>query len=262
MNQSILKAFDILDLFTEKETEWSLVEISKRLHMPKPTVYRILQTLESRGYVKKEKYSEYDIRYRLGLKLLELGNLAAEQLELRKIALPYMKSLRDEIDEVIHLVILDGDEAIYIEKVEGLKALRLVTRIGKREPLHVGSGPKLLLSFQSDAFINRYVDGMSANTINKRGIWHKRDLLEEIEEIRQNGYSVSIGEQDPDTIGVSYPIFDYTGHLAAALAVSGPAIRFFGERGQMIQEKTQQTAEQISKALGWTLYTSNNGQGK
>ncbi|MGV3488629.1 MAG: IclR family transcriptional regulator [Tuberibacillus sp.] len=251
MNQSILKAFDILELFDERHAEWTLIDISKQLHMPKPTVYRILQTLESRGYIKKEKHSEYDIRYRLGLKLLELGNLVSEQLELRKIALPFMKALRDDIDEVIHLVIIDHNEAIYIEKVEGLKALRLVTRIGKREPLHVGSGPKLLLAFQPEEFIEKYIDQIEFNQLNERGALNRRELLEEIREIQTNGFAVSKGEQDPDTIGVSYPIFNYSGHMVASLAVSGPSIRFFGERGQHIQDKTKITAEQISEALGY-----------
>jgi len=258
MNQSILKAFDILDLFNEKRPEWTLVEISKKLNMPKPTAYRLLQTLESRGFVRKDKHSEYDIRYRLGLKLLELGNLVAEQLELRKTALPYMKALRDEIDEVIHLVIRDRYEAIYIEKVEGLQALRLVTRIGKREPLHVGSGPKLLLAYQSEAFINDYIERIDFNKLNENGVLNKRELLEDIKEIQRNGYSVSKGEQDPDTIGVSYPIFDYAGNMVAALAVSGPALRFFGERGQHIQNRTKATAFKISEALGY----ASKGQDK
>lgn len=258
MNQSILKALDILDLFDDRHRELSLVEISKSLGMPKPTAFRLLQTLESRGYVKKEKYSDYDTRYRLGLKLLELGNLVTEQLELRRVALPYMKELRDTIDEVIHLVVLDEQEAIYIEKVEGMQALRLVTRIGKREPLHVGSGPKLLLAYQSTDFIQNYIDLLDFNRLNERGALNRRELLTEVKEIQENGYAVSIGEQDPDTIGVSYPVFDYAGRMVASLAVSGPAIRFFGERGQHIQEQTKITALKISKALGYPL----NGQDK
>jgi IclR family transcriptional regulator, KDG regulon repressor len=257
MNQSILKALDILDLFDDRHTELALVEISKTLNMPKPTAFRLLQTLESRGYVKKERYSDYDIRYRLGLKLLELGNLVTEQLELRRVALPFMKDLRDLIDEVIHLVIIDHYEAIYIEKVEGLQALRLVTRIGKREPLHVGSGPKLLLAYQPVEFIEEYINNLDFNQLNDRGALNRRELVAEIKEIQENGFAVSKGEQDPDTIGVSYPIFNYKGKMVASLAVSGPAIRFFGERGQHIQEQTKLFATKISQALGYL-----NGQDK
>ena len=251
MIQSILKALDILDLFDDRIKELSLVEISKKLNMPKPTAFRLLQTLESRGYVKKEKHSDYDIRYRLGLKLLEMGNLVTEQLELRRMALSYMKALRDKINEVIHLVVIDHNEAIYIEKVEGLQALRLVTRIGKREPLHVGSGPKLLLAFQEDEFIQEYIDHIDFNQLNERGALNRRELIEQIREIQKNGFAVSKGEQDPDTIGVSYPIFNYMNIMVASLAVSGPSIRFFGERGQYIQEQTKITALEISRALGY-----------
>ncbi|MFC4617489.1 IclR family transcriptional regulator [Camelliibacillus cellulosilyticus] len=252
MNQSVLKALDILNLFNDRTIELSLGDISKKLDMPKPTAYRLLQSLEQKGYVKKEKRSEYDTRYRLGLKLLELGNLVAEQLELGPIALPHMKKLCERINEAVHLVIREKFEAIYIEKVEGHHALRLVTRVGKREPLHVGSGPKLLLANQSEAFIADYINHIDFSLMTERGVLNKRELMAEILDIQTNGYAVSRGEQDPETIGVSYPIKDHRGRVVAALAVSGPAIRFFGDRGRQIQEDTAETARFISKDLGYT----------
>src|SRR5699024_10551589 len=120
-------------------------------------------SLEATHFLEKTKESTHDSKYRLGIKLLELGQLVSHQLELRRTSLPYMEDLMQEISEAVHLVIVSQDEAIYIEKVESNRALRLYTRIGKRSalllslrlytrigkrsPLYVGSGPRLLLAF-------------------------------------------------------------------------------------------------------------------
>lgn len=252
MSQSVLKALDILALFTSEHHEFTLSALSKALDMPKPTAYRLLTTLESRGFLRKQRHSEHDIRYVLGLKLLELGNLVSEKLEVRQVAFPFMKKLCEEINEDVHLVIADESDAIYIEKVEGNQALRLHTNVGMRSALHVGSGPKLLLAFKKPAFIAHYLEetDFSAPTTHPSIMTHY-DLSMEIEEIKRNGYSVSRGEQDAETIGVSYPVRDHTGTVCAALAVSGPTIRFFGDRGQHIQEETRKTAEVISQQLGY-----------
>lgn len=158
MNQSVIKAMKLLDLFTEGTNELTLKEISTKADMPKPTAYRLLSALETSGMLYKMKENEHDSRYRLGLKLLELGEIVSDQLELRDIALPYMENLAHEINEVIHLVIINHDKATYIEKVESSRALRLFTKIGKSVPLYSGSGPKLLLAYlpeeKQDEFLN------------------------------------------------------------------------------------------------------------
>ncbi|MBM7645224.1 DNA-binding IclR family transcriptional regulator [Scopulibacillus daqui] len=251
MNQSVLKALDILDLFI-KQHDMTLSDISKKLDMPKPTAYRLISALESRGVLHKQKYSEHDIRYTLGLKLLELGNIVSEQLETRKIAYPHMEALCQKINEVVHLVIIDQFEGVYIEKVESNQTLRLHTRIGKRSPLHIGSGPKLLLAYQGQDFIEDYLQTSHFSNVSEPfSMAAKSEIKKEIAGILQNGYAVSYGEQDAETIGISYPVRDHTGQVCASLAVSGPTIRFFGERGQQIQEETKKTAQAISKDLGY-----------
>ncbi|WP_085523806.1 IclR family transcriptional regulator [Tuberibacillus sp. Marseille-P3662] len=253
MNQSVGKALDILELLKKQasQTPLALKTIADHLSMPKPTAYRILQTLESRGFVTKDKPSDTAVYYRLGLKLLELGTIVSEQLELRSVALPFMTDLRDSINEIVHLVIRDQFEGVYIEKVEGEQPLRLHTKIGKRSPLHLGSGPKLLLAMQEDSFIDEYIKALNQNNLWDYHLMNKQEILGELRSINGQGYAISKGEQDPETIGLSYPIYDHTGAVLAALTVSGPAIRFFGERGQSIQKQTDRTAQRISEVLGY-----------
>lgn len=240
MNQSVVKALMLLDLFTEEQPELSLKELTEKSQLPKPTVFRLLRTLEHCGFVLKSKESQHDARYKLGLKLLELGNLVSEQLEIREIALPQMKKLAGEMNEAVHLVIENNLEAVYIEKVESKRALRLYTKIGKRSPLYLGSGPKLLLAFLPKATQTKVLQAGK-----------KEKLMEELGQIRKNGFAISYGEQDTETTGVSYPIYDYHHQVVAALAVSGASSRFKGTDLENIKKQTKACAAAISAELGY-----------
>ncbi|WP_085506123.1 IclR family transcriptional regulator [Thalassobacillus devorans] len=252
MNQSVSKALKLLSLFTEERRELSLHDICKMTNMPKATAYRLLYTLEEGGFLRKNKKSEHDIYYKLGLKLLELGNLVREDLELRQVALEQMEFLAEEINEVVHLSICEDDEAIYIEKVESNQTIRLYTRVGKRLPLYVGSGPKLLLAYLPEKKQKDIISKMEFKAFTPYTITNRDRLNEELELIRKQGYAVSNGEQDPDTVGISFPIRDYSGNVVGALGVTGPSMRFSSDRKVKILEKTQAAALAITKNLGFS----------
>jgi IclR family transcriptional regulator, KDG regulon repressor len=247
----VIKALQLLDLYTSGESELSLADITKKVNLPKPTVYRLLSSLEACGYLKKVKKSDLDIRYKLGMKLLELGNVVMENLELRKIALPHMQKLNTEIDEFIHLVILDSNEAVYIEKVESKQDLRLFTRIGKRSPLYLGSGPRLLLAYFPDEERQSIINSLELKPFTPNTITDKTQLQNELDQIRSHGFSISRGEQDINTIGISFPIRDYSGQVIAALGVSGLALRFDVHREKLILEKVRLASQAISQELGY-----------
>src|SRR5690625_2263700 len=150
MNQSVIKALSLLELFSEEVQELSLKEIAEQSGLPKPTAYRLLSSLHYCGFLIKTKESEHDSKYRLGLKLLELGSLVSDQLELTQVAKPYMEELVQKVNEAVHIVISHDEHAIYIDKVESNRAIRLYTKVGKSVPLYIGSGPKLLLAYMND----------------------------------------------------------------------------------------------------------------
>lgn len=251
MNQSVKKALGLLDLFTEERPEISLKEIAALSDIPKPTVYRLLTTLESCGFLYKTKDTEHDSRYRLGLKLLELGQIVSNQLELREISLPYMEQLAKDINEVIHLVIVHQNKATYIEKVDSTRALRLYTRVGKSLPLYIGSGPKMLLAFLS---VEKQAEVLSDPAFTAYIEKQSRDINSfqaELETIRRTGYAYSVSEQDPDTTGISYPIFNHQKQVIAALAVSGLSSHFEGDNLTILKQKTSMIAGKISRQLGY-----------
>ncbi|KAB7706547.1 helix-turn-helix domain-containing protein [Bacillus aerolatus] len=250
MNQSVVKALKLLDFFLDGQTELTLSEITEKSGMPKPTVFRFLSSLEACGMLMKSRNTGHDVRYRLGLKLLQLGNVVAEQLEIRTVAKPWMQALCEELNEDVHLVILDGDEAVYIEKIESNQKVRLHTRVGKRSSVYIGSGPKLLLAFlpaeQQNGLISRIKLEDNADSL----IQSEEALYKHIEQIKAQGYSISLGEQERETIGISYPIRDHSKNVIAALSVSGPVSRIDGHVQDEIQVKTREAALNISKALG------------
>lgn len=251
MNKSVIKALKLLDYFTDETPERTLKEITKVAKIPKPTVYRMMKSLEYCGYIIKTKESEHNTTYRLGLKLLELGHRVSEQLEIRKVALPYMKELGTTLNEVVHLVVEHNNEAVYIEKVESNRVLRLYTKIGKRSPLYLGSGPKLLLAFSDEKKQHEILHHQPLSQLTNDLPVDKNVLYQQLKMIRQNGYAMSVGEQDKETTGVSYPVFDYHGKVIAAIAVSGLSIHFTGDALDKIKLATKKCTEHISAQLGY-----------
>lgn len=240
----------LLDLFTEHERELTLQEIATKANMPKSTAYRLLTTLEAGNFLYKTKETKHDSKYRLGLKLLELGELVSDGLELRKIARPFMQQLAAEINEVIHLVVVHQLQAVYVEKVDSTRALRLNTRIGKRTPLHIGSGPKMLFAHLA-ADEQAAILSKTLYCKDRKTMIHPYDLRKELEKIKEQGFAHSIGEQDAHTTGISYPIFDYTQEVIASLAVSGLSSYYEGANFAHIKKHAKQTAEDISRKLGY-----------
>ncbi|PKR77898.1 IclR family transcriptional regulator [Halalkalibacillus sediminis] len=250
MSKSLVKAIGLLDYFKIKQN-LSLVELAQLTGMPKTTIYRLVNSLEEAGLLIKDRNSQHDVQYRLGIKLLELGKLVEKQLTYKNIALPFMKRLNDELEELVHLTIIEGDEAVYIETIGSKKHIRLVVKVGERAPLYAGSAPKLLLSSKTDEEIYEYFKRVPLNKRTPNTIDNEKEIMKEIYNIREEGYSISRSESFKDTIGFSAPIYDFTGKIVAALGVSTVLTTFEKEKQDLILEKVQSTAEKISYELGY-----------
>lgn len=251
MNQSVLKALDILNLFSEHRKQLTLTAISQELDMPKPTAYRMLSAMEQRGFIKKHKKSDHDSHYTLGLKLLMLGQLVKEQLDIRHIASPHMITLAGKITEDVHLLILDGQDAVYIEKAECQNPYRMNIHIGSRLDLHEGPAPMLLLSHQSDLFINNY---LNQNVLTDSGEPYKikiQIMIEELKSIRIQGYCIQHLSLEHDYIGMAYPIYNIEQQLSGVLSVLAPTMRFIGNKGEGVQAEIEKAAKLISADLGY-----------
>ncbi|MGG1662682.1 IclR family transcriptional regulator [Brevibacillus sp. NRS-1366] len=250
MNQSVGKALKLLQYFSLERPKLSLAEIAKMSGLSKPTAYRFLKALEEEGFITRSSLAHEDRLYQLGLRLLALGNLVQEQIEVRKLALPHMARLRDELDEVIHLVVRERREAVYVERVETDRPMRLFTRIGLRTPLYAGSGPRLLFAYMRREEQEEMLRQLTLAPYTDATITDASELRQVLHEIRERGYSVSYGEYVTGTLGISAPIRDHTEKVIASLTIAIPGDTFQPEKTEHLIKRIRETAKDISRECG------------
>ena len=228
------RALDILLCFVD-ETQLGMTEIAERTGLNKSTVFRLLATLEGKGFVKRDPDTE---KYQLGFRIWELSAHLNQSNDPAVLFLSEMERLRDELDETVSLYILDGIERIRIQAVESNQAIRRVAPIGVRMPLTVGASSKVLVAFSEPALLQKVL---------AESEWPdhvvKSDYLNQLKQIRQDGYAVSIEEREAGTAAVAVPIFSRRDKLVAALAVSGPVSR-------MNLDKMEQFVPHMMEAAG------------
>ncbi|MFC4025292.1 IclR family transcriptional regulator [Oceanobacillus longus] len=259
MSQSLLKAIKLLDCFKDKH-ELSLLDLAEVSEMPKTTIFRLVASLEETGLIVKTKYSSHDVKYKLGMKLLEFGKLVSEQMEYRKIALPYMNNINEKLNESVHLAVVEGDEAVYVEKMDSNRPIRLVIKVGARAPLYAGSASKLLLAHLDKKKREEYLKRLKLEKIAENTIEDMERLQNQLKEIREKGYAFSQQEIYKETMGFSCPIRDYSGETIAALGVSIPVTDYKEEKAKQILEEIIRATNQISIELGYTA-GQEKGQG-
>ena len=246
--QSVDKALDILCCFSINEPEQGVSELALKLSMYKSTIYRILKTLEERGFIIQNLENQ---KYRLGFKLFYLGTAVISKLEVRDVALPLMQGLSDKTKETVTLNIVDDDYRVCIEKVESTEAVRNFVQLGGRNPLYLAGSGKLLLAYLHEREIERIITGkdLGSTVLGKRILGD--DLREELALIRQQGYAVSHSERNIGSSSVAAPIRNHEGKVIAGISISGPESRFTVERLVMLIAEAVNTSNLISYRLGW-----------
>lgn len=248
---SLSKGLNVLLAFTVENSEWGVRELSEQLGLPRSTVQTLLRTLTSAGLLMQLP----NRRYRLGWRTFELAGTFLASLELRKIALPYMQELADTVGEVVHLGVLEGEDVIYVEKVEGRQSIPLITRLGLRYPAYCTGIGKVLLAFyhRNEELLTQLVP-MTPNTITDREL-----LKKELDGIRSSGFSYDREESFVGLSCVATPVFDYTGSIIAGLSISAPTIRFSKNKDRFTK-LIFETSNKISKEMGFNPKLGGSGR--
>ncbi|MEM7345543.1 MAG: IclR family transcriptional regulator [Chloroflexota bacterium] len=234
--------------FTSERSELGLTELTEILDLPKSTVHRAIANLEVRGLLVRNEVTN---KYHLGSRLFELGMRASLNFDLREIARPYLEKLSKETGEMITLAILSEDEALYLDKVDSSRVLRAASAVGQRRPLHCTAVGKVMLSDLPQHEVVRIVEEKGLAPRTSRTITDPDDLNRKLTQIRSDGYSLDLGEFEEGLCCVATPIMDGTGKITASIGVSGPVTRFNEEARPGLIKLMQQTAEEISKELGY-----------
>jgi DNA-binding IclR family transcriptional regulator len=228
----------------------TMTQLSKELEINSSTTFRLLATLRYHNLVQLEEATG---NYRLGLACLELSRAFHTGDEVRQAALLVMRALRDDTMETVHLGVLDELEVVYLEKLEGLHAIGLMSsRVGRRAPAHCTGLGKALLAYSTPDYIQENLDKLNLENYTDTTISNENDLLVHLEDVRQRGYALDKGEHEKEVRCVAAPIFDQYGKTVAAISVSGPSGRIDPvEQNTELIDKTLSAAEKISEKLGY-----------
>ncbi|WP_026699607.1 IclR family transcriptional regulator [Salibacterium aidingense] len=246
--QSVERALQILDLFDEHETELKITDISERMHLHKSTVHSLLKTLEKYQYIEQGEESG---KYSLGMKLFERGNYVIRSRDIRAVAQDFLYDLSKNTDQTVHLVIQDGQEGVYIDKVESTSATILYSRIGRRIPLHCSGVGKALIAFQPDEEIASVLKDYDFIQHTAHTITGKDAFWKEIEKVREQGYAEDLEENEPGVRCAAIPIRDHTGRVTAAASISTLIMRTSEEEMARYIELLKETGMELSKKLGY-----------
>ncbi len=250
--QTIERASSILDILGQSPQGISIRELSTKIKLPKGTTHRLLSSLSYFGYVHRDPKTR---SYFLGLKLVELGQLLLSQLDLRKEAEPFLRDLAERTKETVHLVFLDRNEIVYIDKLEtdqNPSGLRMASRVGLRNPAHSCAVGKVLLADLPEEALNNFIKekGLAKRTENT--IANPTQLKEHLSLVRAQGYAIDDEENEKGIRCVAAPIRNEAGRAVAAVSISGPAFRI---TKKVIQESLKkeviETALKISQRLGF-----------
>jgi IclR family KDG regulon transcriptional repressor len=247
MVKSVSRALDIINIVSTKKNGFGVTEIANQIDINKSSVYRILSTLEQYGFIEQDNETG---KYKLGYKFLEISSQLLDSIDLRAEARPFLQELEHYTNEVIHLVVYDQGEVVYVEKLEGNETLRMHSKVGRRAPMHCTSVGKAILASLPEAKVEEIIRSKGMMKHTERTITDYHLLLEELKKIRQTGYALDLEENEYGITCIAAPIFDHTGKAIAAFSISGPTMRMTEERMKDLTDKVIDVSKGISLRLG------------
>ena len=241
--QVIERMTRLLEVLASHPEPLGLKQISQYTHLHPSTAHRILSALSADRLVDRVEPGSY----RLGMRLLELGNLVKSRISVRELALPMMRELHAQTGETVNLSVKHDDEIVYVERTSsGRSAMRVVHVIGARAPLHVTAAGKLFLLEAGFARLRDYAKRTGLAPQTKNTLSGMPLLERDLERIQRQGWAIDNEEAEIGVRCVAAGIRDDAGNLVAALSLSTPADRMKVQWGPLIKE----TADRISRNIG------------
>ena len=235
---------NLLGALAEHTTPVNLKQLATQTSLHPSTAHRILSVMVENRLVDRIEPGTY----RLGIRLLELGNLVKSRISVRQEALPYMQTLHKELGETVNLSVRQDDEVVYIERTApGSSMMRVVQIIGARAPLHVTAVGKVFLAQDGVGSCADYAKRVGLRRYTDNTLTDCNALAQELERIRGQGYAFDNEEAEKGVSCIGAAIYNDEGRVVAGLSVSAPSDRLKKDWAQSVR----QTAEQISRAIGY-----------
>ncbi|MFC4946059.1 IclR family transcriptional regulator [Pseudonocardia sp. GCM10023141] len=212
------RVLGVLDAFSAERPELTLTEIARRAGLPLSTAHRLVGELTAWGALERAD----DGRYRIGLRLWEVGALAPRGLGLRESAMPFLEDLYAVTQQNVQLAVLDGTEVVYVERLSGRGAVNVITRVGGRLPLHA-TGVGLVLLAHSSAELQEQVLAAPLQRFTARTICRPDELRRVLADVRHTGVAISNGQIELISLSVAAPVRGRRGDVVAALSIVVPS---------------------------------------
>jgi DNA-binding IclR family transcriptional regulator len=223
--RAVERALELMEAFSIAEPELSLKQLSRRLGLNSSTVFRLLATLQARGYV---EHSREHGRYRLGPACLGPSSVYLAQADMRRRLGPLLVALRDGCRETVHLAALDRKhmEVVYLEKLEGLLPIGLMgSRVGGRSQAYCTGLGKAMLAYEPPEAVATFYEALGLPAHTPQTITTLEALAQELAEIRRRGYALDNAEHEPGVSCVAAPVWNHRSEVVGAISVAGPAER-------------------------------------
>jgi IclR family KDG regulon transcriptional repressor len=247
--KSVSNALDLLEAFKGDEAELGVSELGKRLKLHKNNVFRLLATLELRGYIEQNKSTE---NYRLGLKPLELGKAFQRHSGLTVQTKDILKELVAKCNETSSIGVLREGKVIYIDVEETTQSVRIVSRLGTVLPAYCTSIGKAMLAFQSEEEIYACFKQDELKPYTEKTITDPVALLHQFNQIRRQGFAIDNEEYEESVKCIAVPIRNHNGEIMAGLSITGPSQRLTDTRVQNeLTPLILQAGQELSKRLGY-----------
>ncbi|MGH2382836.1 MAG: IclR family transcriptional regulator [Candidatus Limnocylindria bacterium] len=245
--QVVDRVVDILETFTQLGPELGVSEISRALNLKKATAHRLLASLRRRGLVAQNPATR---RYRLGMKLWELGSMATNHVEWIDRVKPFLQQLTERTGETTHLAVLSDGQVLYVDKVESAHSLRMPSQVGRRLPVHCTGIGKALVAFLPAEVLSGLIARRGMASFTPNTITDRRRLADELEGVRSRGYSIDNEEIEEGLVCIGAPVRDHTAHVVAAISIAGPSSRLRPDRVPSHAEAVVEAANTMSATLG------------
>jgi DNA-binding IclR family transcriptional regulator len=243
---SLARAISVLEVLGESDRPLSLTDICQRMSVHKSTAHRSLMVLERSRLIERTQEN----RFRLGLKLYELGNRAVEQIDLRARIHPFFRRLSMQVGETVHLSILQKASVVYLDKVEPHRKVRMSSKIGASNPVYCTAMGKAILAFQPKQTIEHIIGNMHFARYTRKTLCSREMLLKYLERVRRRGYAIDDEEIELGIRCIGAPIFNGDNQAIAAASVSGPSSRITAQSVPAIAEQLLRCCHDISVSLG------------
>jgi DNA-binding IclR family transcriptional regulator len=249
MSNAISRLFQVIEFLAYSDDWVSLRTMARELHINTASVFRILDALKELGYVRQHPQ---DSKYQLTLKIAGISAQVLEKVQLRQIAHPFLQHLTSVTNETTHLAVVDGNEFVYIDKVDNTQAMRMRSRVGQRAPLYSTAVGKSLLAHYPETELSQILNSLDFQPLTKHTVTDLKKFQEHLIQIKQQGYAIDDEENEIGIRCIGSPIYDHAGRLAGALSISGWTITMTKERIPQLAPELIQTCQRISSELGFS----------